>query len=50
MEELYQSACNDPKEVLLFLDHMHQIHNNENDYAWQPTGSNGTEKVQANTG
>jgi transposase len=50
MEELYQCACNDPKEVLLFLDPMHQIHNNENDYAWQPTGSKGTKKVQANTG
>jgi hypothetical protein len=29
---------------------MHQIHNNENDYAWQPTGIQGTKKVLANTG
>jgi len=50
MEELYRCASNDNKEVLLYLDPMHQIHNNENDYAWQPTGCKGTKKVQANTG
>jgi transposase len=50
MEELYRCACNDPKEVLLYLDPMHQIHNNENDYAWQPIGLEGTKKVPANTG
>jgi transposase len=50
MEELYSCSCNDPKEVLLYLDPMHQIHNNENDYAWQPTGLKGTKKVLANTG
>lgn len=50
MEELYHCASNDTKEVLLYLDPMHKIHNNENDYAWQPIGSEGTKKVQANTG
>jgi transposase len=50
MEQLYKCACNDPKEVLLYLDPMHQIHNNENDYAWQPIGLEGTKKVLANTG
>lgn len=50
MEQLYVCACNDPKEVLLYLDPMHQIHNNENDYCWQPIGTQGTKKVLANTG
>lgn len=50
MNELYRCACNDTKEVLLYLDPMHQIHNNENDYAWQPIGLEGTKKVLANTG
>lgn len=50
MEQLYDCACNSTKEVLLYLDPMHQIHNNENDYAWQPTGLAGTKKVLANTG
>lgn len=50
MEQLYDCACTDSKEVLLYLDPMHQIHNNENDYAWQPIGAKGTKKVLANTG
>ena len=50
MDQLYQCACNDDREVLLYLDPMHQIHNNENDYAWQQKGLNGTKKVLANTG
>ena len=50
MDQLYRCACNDDREVLLYLDPMHQIHNNENDYAWQPTGLAGTKKVLANTG
>jgi transposase len=29
---------------------MHQIHNNENDYAWQVKGIKGTKQVLANTG
>jgi hypothetical protein len=29
---------------------MHQIHNNENDYAWQVKGIEGTKQVLANTG
>ena len=36
--------------VVLFLDPMHQIHNNENDYAWQFKGKDGTKQVLANTG
>lgn len=50
MEDLYACASNDDEQVLLFLDPMHQIHNNENDYAWQPKGLDGTKQVLANTG
>ena len=50
MEDLYKCATNDDEQVLLFLDPMHQIHNNENDYAWQPKGLKGTKQVLANTG
>jgi transposase len=50
MEQLYNCACIDSKQVLLYLDPMHQVHNNENDYAWQPKGIKGTKTVLANTG
>ena len=50
MEDLYVCASNDDEQILLFLDPMHQIHNNENDYAWQPKGLEGTKQVLANTG
>lgn len=50
MHRLYQCAAEDDREILLYLDPMHQIHNNENDYAWQLTGLPGTKKVLANTG
>jgi transposase len=50
MIELYKCACSNEKEILLYLDPMHQIHNNENDYAWQLKGINGTKQVLANTG
>jgi transposase len=50
MEDLYACATNDQEQVLLFLDPMHQIHNNENDYAWQLKGLEGTKQVLANTG
>jgi transposase len=50
MVQLYTCACNNEKEILLYLDPMHQIHNNENDYAWQFKGINGTKQVLANTG
>jgi transposase len=50
MEQLYSCACGNPAEVMLYLDPMHQIHNNENDYAWQLIGLKGTKKVLANTG
>ena len=50
MEDLYAFASNDDEQILLFLDPMHQIHNNENDYAWQPKGLEGTKQVLANTG
>ena len=33
MDDLYTCASNDNEQVLLFLEPMHQIHNNENDYA-----------------
>ncbi|MFN0083679.1 MAG: hypothetical protein ACKVOM_14320 [Ferruginibacter sp.] len=50
MEELYECAKNDQEQVMLFLDPMHQIHNNENDYGWQIKGLEGTKQVLANTG
>ena len=50
MEDLYACAKNDQEQVMLFLDPMHQIHNNENDYAWQIKGLEGTKQVLANTG
>ena len=50
MEDLYACAANDENQVLLFLDPLHQIHNNENDYAWQLKGFKGTKQVLANTG
>jgi transposase len=50
MNQLYECACSNHQQILLYLDPMHQIHNNENDYAWQPTGTAGTKKVLANTG
>jgi transposase len=50
MEDLYKCATNDQEQVLLFLDPMHQIHNNENDYGWQLKGLKGTKQVLANTG
>ncbi len=50
MIQLYNCACNSDKEILLYLDPMHQIHNNENDYAWQVKGIEGTKQVLANTG
>ena len=50
MVQLYTCASNNEKEIWLYLDPMHQIHNNENDYAWQFKGINGTKQVLANTG
>jgi transposase len=50
MDQLYKCACSNDKEILLYLDPMHQIHNNENDYAWQFKGFGGTKQVLANTG
>jgi hypothetical protein len=47
---MYNVAKNDPKQVLLFLDPMHQIHNNENDYSWQFRGKEFTKQIKANTG
>lgn len=37
-------------ETVLFLDPVHQIHNNENDYEWQIKGKDQTRNVRANTG
>ena len=50
MESLYQCALRNNKEVLLFSDPMHQIHNVENDYAWQEIGKAGTKEICSNTG
>jgi transposase len=50
MESLYDCALRSDKEVLLFCDPMHQIHNVENDYAWQEIGKAGTKEISSNTG
>jgi hypothetical protein len=50
MEELYKCATIVCSQVLHYLGPMHQVHNNENDYAWQPKGLEGTKQVLANTG
>lgn len=50
MKSLYECAKRNDKEVLLFADPMHQIHNVENDYSWQEIGKAGTKKIGSNTG
>ncbi len=50
MEALYECAKNNEKEVLLYGDPMHQIHNVETDYAWQEIGRAGTKEISSNTG
>jgi transposase len=50
MESLYECAQRNDKEVLLYADPMHQIHNTENDYAWQEIGAAGTKEIPSNTG
>jgi transposase len=50
MESLYDCALRNDKEVLLFSDPMHQIHNVENGYAWQEIGRAGTKEIPSNTG
>jgi transposase len=47
---MYEVAKRDSNQVLLFLDPMHQIHNNENDYSWQFKGKEFTKQIRANTG
>ena len=37
-------------EVVVFIDPVHRVHNNENDYAWQFKGKEGTKTVPTNTG
>jgi transposase len=50
MDSLYECALRNDKEVLLFADPMHQVHNVENDYAWQEIGKAGTKEISSNTG
>ena len=50
MESLYECALCNNKDVLLYSDPMHQIHNVENDYAWQEIGKAGTKQIASNTG
>ena len=38
------------KDKVYFLDPVHQVHNNANDYAWQYKGAKGTKQVKSNTG
>jgi transposase len=47
---MYNVAKTDSKQILLFLDPMHQIHNNENDFSWQFKGKEFTKQIKANTG
>jgi transposase len=50
MESLYDCAKRNDKEVLLYADPMHQVHNVETDYAWQEIGRAGTREISSNTG
>lgn len=50
MESLYGCAQRNGKEVLLYADPMHQVHNAENGYAWQEVGREGTKEIPSNTG
>ena len=36
--------------AVLFVNPMHQVHNNDNGYAWQFWGKQGTKQVLSNTG
>lgn len=45
-----EQAKNDPKQIVLFLDPMHQVHNNENDYCWQFKGKQNTKVIGTNSG
>ena len=48
--QLHDIALSNDKEVLLFADPVHQIHNNENGYCWQLKGKDSTKTVLSNTG
>jgi transposase len=37
-------------DKIYFLDPVHQVHNNANDYCWQIKGAEGTKQVKSNTG
>ena len=50
LKSLYQAALYYQDEVLLFIDPVHQVHNNENDYCWQLKGACNTKTALANTG
>ena len=50
IKQLYIFACTDSTQLSLYLDPMHKVHNNENDYAWQDKGIKGNKTVLANTG
>jgi transposase len=50
MGSLYECAQRSDKEVLLYADPMHQVHNVENGYAWQEIGKAGTKEISSNTG
>ena len=44
------SEASSRNNKVYFLDPMHQVHNNTNDFGWQPIGAKGTKQVKANTG
>ena len=44
------SEAEETGAAVLFLDPMHQIHNNENGYMWQLRGAEGTAQIPSNSG
>lgn len=38
------------KDIVLFFDPMHQVHNSKTGYAWQLKGKEGTKAIPSNTG
>lgn len=50
MKEVQKAQNSNGELVVLNFDPMHQTHNNENGYMWQPKGATGTKKVLSNTG
>lgn len=50
LREVEEARRSEGRHVVLSFDPMHQTHNNENGYMWQPKGKAGTKCVLSNTG